>query len=272
VISKEEDRKEIKSRFDDEFGGDGRGRTVVLSANADVKFLQWSPKDLDLSSLRDVPEERVSSVTGIPAAVLQFGTGLQQVKVGATMRELREMGWEGALIPFLEIAAETETEQTLPDFIPEGELDQYDVAWDLTKITALSGMQQRKADIEATLVRAGIKQVDEARLALGYPAVGGAAGGFQASPGVGATDTQPTNGGGKPPKASAEFGEDDDEDEDLSTRERQIAIHAGRGLSNKEIAGKLDLSERTVERHLATARAKLGIATRTQLGAWADRQ
>jgi HK97 family phage portal protein len=276
VEANKEAREEIKKRFDDEFGGDGRGRSIVLNANAEVKFLQWSPKDLDLSSLRDVPEERVSSVLGIPAAVLGFGTGLQQVKVGATMRELRAMGWEGALIPFLTQLAQTDTAQLLPDFLAGRDLARTEVDFDLSKIAALGEMHLRKAETESMLVRARIKKVDEARMTLGMPAVGGDDGGFQASPGVGAGfKADPMPAGGATETGSDENPGEGDEPADnlgelLSEREEQVVRAAARGGANKQIAEDLDLSERTVERYLATAKAKLGVTSRTELGRWAD--
>ncbi|MGW8955908.1 LuxR C-terminal-related transcriptional regulator [Streptomyces sp. NPDC055709] len=51
----------------------------------------------------------------------------------------------------------------------------------------------------------------------------------------------------------------------LTTREREIALLAARGLTNKEIAEQLVLSNRTVGNHLYSIYQKLGIANRRQL-------
>ncbi len=51
----------------------------------------------------------------------------------------------------------------------------------------------------------------------------------------------------------------------LTPREREIAVLAARGRSNKEIADALVLSVRTVEGHVLRACAKLGAANRTEL-------
>lgn len=56
-----------------------------------------------------------------------------------------------------------------------------------------------------------------------------------------------------------------DEASRLTVRESEIAGLAAEGCSNKDIASSLKLSVRTVESHLAQARAKLGVATRKQL-------
>lgn len=51
----------------------------------------------------------------------------------------------------------------------------------------------------------------------------------------------------------------------LSSREREIALCVASGESNKEIARKLNLAERTVKAHLSSAFEKLGVRDRLQL-------
>jgi DNA-binding CsgD family transcriptional regulator len=53
----------------------------------------------------------------------------------------------------------------------------------------------------------------------------------------------------------------------LTEMERRVAELAARGLTNKEVAAQLTVSPKTVEAHLARAYAKLGIASRAELGA-----
>ena len=52
--------------------------------------------------------------------------------------------------------------------------------------------------------------------------------------------------------------------EALSAREREVLLHAARGLSSKEIAGVLIISERTVQTHLASIYGKLGARNKTE--------
>lgn len=50
----------------------------------------------------------------------------------------------------------------------------------------------------------------------------------------------------------------------LSDRELEVLLQAARGLSNRQIAGSLHLSEATVKRHLANIYPKLGVGSRTE--------
>jgi len=51
----------------------------------------------------------------------------------------------------------------------------------------------------------------------------------------------------------------------LSKREKEVALEAAKGLSNKEIAQVFDITERTVKAHLSAAFERLGVKDRLQL-------
>jgi DNA-binding NarL/FixJ family response regulator len=51
----------------------------------------------------------------------------------------------------------------------------------------------------------------------------------------------------------------------LTERQRQVARAIERGLSNREIAEKLGISERTVKAHSDVLRWKLGVRKRRQI-------
>jgi two-component system nitrate/nitrite response regulator NarL len=51
----------------------------------------------------------------------------------------------------------------------------------------------------------------------------------------------------------------------LTTREREVALEAAKGLSNKQIARNLDITERTVKAHLKHVFERLQVRDRLQL-------
>lgn len=57
----------------------------------------------------------------------------------------------------------------------------------------------------------------------------------------------------------------------LTTRETEVLRLVKDGLANKQIARRLDISERTVKAHLTSAFARIGVADRTQAALWAQR-
>ena len=54
----------------------------------------------------------------------------------------------------------------------------------------------------------------------------------------------------------------------LSKREREVAALVAEGLTNREIAERLFIAERTAEYHVEQIRNKLGFRSRTQIAAW----
>jgi DNA-binding NarL/FixJ family response regulator len=58
----------------------------------------------------------------------------------------------------------------------------------------------------------------------------------------------------------------------LTRREREVAELVGRGLTNRQIAKELVLSERTVEKHVANILKKLGLHSREQVAALKTRR
>lgn len=70
-------------------------------------------------------------------------------------------------------------------------------------------------------------------------------------------------------KGSASLQVDRQGEAELSRGERQVIQAVGRGLSNKEIAGELCLSEGTVRNAISGILSKLDLRDRTQLAIWA---
>jgi DNA-binding NarL/FixJ family response regulator len=73
-----------------------------------------------------------------------------------------------------------------------------------------------------------------------------------------------TAGGGHP----ADGDESDDLDE-LTPREREVLRHLARGYTYKEIARRLSISVKTVETHASAVLRKLQLSSRNELSRWA---
>ena len=58
----------------------------------------------------------------------------------------------------------------------------------------------------------------------------------------------------------------------LTRREREVAGLLAEGLSNKDIAGRLVISQRTVETHVDHVLGKLGLTSRGQVASWVAAQ
>jgi DNA-binding NarL/FixJ family response regulator len=61
---------------------------------------------------------------------------------------------------------------------------------------------------------------------------------------------------------------DDDHAVPLTPREREVATLVTQGLTNREIAERLYLSERTAQNHVQHILTKLGLPNRAQIAVW----
>lgn len=67
-------------------------------------------------------------------------------------------------------------------------------------------------------------------------------------------------------------GEEDESYHDLTGREREVLQLIAQGRSNKEIAGDLKISERTVKTHVSNIFGKLELTDRTQVALYAHKR
>ena len=59
---------------------------------------------------------------------------------------------------------------------------------------------------------------------------------------------------------------------DLTGREMEVATLVAEGLTNRRIAARMGISERTVEKHVENVMNKLGFFTRAQIATWTARR
>lgn len=161
------DLREAKVDLERKFGGDNRGKPIVLSGPTKLEQFGFSPQQLDLKALRRIPEERVTAVLGIPAVVAGLGAGLDR-STFANMAEAREAAVESNIIPTQRLMAADIMAQLLPDFEPQPE--QWLLEFDTSKIRALQQDENALAERWATLYQAAIVTRGEARAAMGLTA------------------------------------------------------------------------------------------------------
>ena len=159
--------EEVKKYLQEHFTGDKRGQALALGAPTHVELLQYNLQGFDVSPIRDVSEERVCACLGLPAAVVGFGTGLQQVKVGATMKELRRSAWTECIIPNQSIIASQSDQSLISEFEKDSSL--FRLRFDYSKVPALWEDAKEKHERIRKDVLAGVITVKQAQQLLGYP-------------------------------------------------------------------------------------------------------
>lgn len=139
----EEQANTIKTFFNRILRGDNRGQTIVSSGNIAIEKFEVDFAKMNIDRLRQIPEERVCAVIGIPAAVVGFGTGMEQTKVGATMKELRELAYENVIVPMQRTFTEEFNRVLLPEFEPRPQ--GMSVVFDNSEVRVLQEDEDRKS-------------------------------------------------------------------------------------------------------------------------------
>lgn len=133
--SQRQDPDGIKTKFQETFGGDRRGQPMVLTGPSDIKVLSFNPQEMDLKSLRRIPEERISAVLGVPAMVAQLGAGLDHSTFTNYATGAVVAYTQGVISDQRLFAAELEV-QLLSEFA-NLEREPLDVWFDWTKVSAM---------------------------------------------------------------------------------------------------------------------------------------
>lgn len=161
-----EEHEALAALWKQRFTGDHRGEPLLATFPVQVTTLGWSPSEIDVRSLRRIPEERVTAVLGVPAIVAGLGAGLDR-STFSNFAEAREAAYESLIIPMQRIlAAEIQT-QLLPEF--EREFRRFRVGFDISEVRILQEDTNAAAERWETLVRAGIATRAEARAYFGLP-------------------------------------------------------------------------------------------------------
>jgi HK97 family phage portal protein len=151
----------LKAYLQTAFSGQNMGKPMVMQQPTDVQQFGFDPNKLMLGALRDIAEERVCAVLGLPAAVVGFGSGMQSTKVGATMRELRRLAWVQCLTPMQKSMAKEIDSQLLPDF--QAQRRRFRCRFDTTDVAAYQEDDDALYNRVNTAVQGGWLRVDRAQ-------------------------------------------------------------------------------------------------------------
>ena len=157
----------LKDYVQSNFTGDKRAQAMMFTGAMTAQLLQYNLQGFDVGPIRDIVEERVSAALAIPAAVIGFGTGLQQTKVGATMREMVKLAWQGGIEPNQAIIADELDRALLPEFQKNDEL--FRTWFDTSQVEALTESPTERTARVLSLVEKNVIKISQAQRELGYP-------------------------------------------------------------------------------------------------------
>lgn len=93
-----EEAKLIKAAWQEATTGDARGQVLVMPVALEYNKVAFSPKDMDVSSLRQTPEERICALFQIPPGVAGLGAGLDR-NTFSNYDSSKKAVWEDNMIP-----------------------------------------------------------------------------------------------------------------------------------------------------------------------------
>ena len=161
-----EEAEQIARTYQEKTAGKNKGKPLVITGAMKVEKMAFSPTELDIGTLRRVPEERISAVLGVPAILAGLGSGLAHATY-SNAETLREFFTENKLIPLWKQVGEEITQQILlKDYESDDSMSAY---YDYSEVRAL---QQDMDELYNRLnvgVQGGWITVAEAREQVGLP-------------------------------------------------------------------------------------------------------
>jgi HK97 family phage portal protein len=228
----DEQAEALKQQLQTRFGFENRGNVGVLTAGAELRQFGFSPADLNLEALHNVPETRIAAVMGVPPAVAGLGVGLAQSSAYASLKQIRENFTEVTVIPNWRMDSAVLNHQLRPDFTDDVNVN---IGYDLSHVRAL---QEDRTSLFTRLdnaVRTGWVMPNEARAEVGLPPVSGgdvpAPQPMPLQPGIGRPGRLPELPAAPPPK------------------ERSITLKAG-DLTAETFLALVDLGTPALEEEL----------------------
>jgi HK97 family phage portal protein len=159
-----DDADKMTAKLRRKFGNDNRGNIAVISKESKIEQFGFSPKDLDMTVLHRVPEERISAVMGVPAILAGLGAGLERSTFSNT-REMGEMFTERKLVPQWRADAAKLNVALKPDFTDDRDIT---IAFDLLNVRSLQeDMNTKYERLQKAVAQKAFMTRNEARTEIG---------------------------------------------------------------------------------------------------------
>lgn len=153
----------LKARIQSAYGGDNIGGVSVLSPGAKLVQHGFSPEQMDLRVIHDVPETRITAVMRVPAIVAGLSVGLQHT-IYNNFSQAREQFAEDTILPLYADDDEELTRSLARDFSSDRRVI---IAHDISQMRSLQEDENARATRLQTYVAAGILDANEARAEIG---------------------------------------------------------------------------------------------------------
>lgn len=161
-----EEAEQIARTYQEKTAGKNKGKPLVITGAMKVEKMAFSPTELDIGTLRRVPEERISAVLGVPAILAGLGSGLAHATY-SNAETLREFFTENKLIPLWKQVGEEITQQILlKDYEGDDSMSAY---YDYSEVRALQQDMDELFNRLNVGVQGGWITVAEAREQVGLP-------------------------------------------------------------------------------------------------------
>ena len=164
IIQDDDNLRATKAHLSASFRGDRRGEPMAIGAPVDIEQFGYSPEQMDLASLRRIPETRAAAVLRLPPIVMGLLSGLEFATY-ANFREAERVAYRANLIPTYRNMAGTLHTQLLSRFEPN--IDLFEVQFDTSQIEALQENADERAARWRGLYVDGLAELGEARAEVG---------------------------------------------------------------------------------------------------------
>jgi HK97 family phage portal protein len=160
----ETEARAFKAKWKQETTGANAGNAMVMTVPLKPEKYTFTPQEMDLASLRRIPESRIAAVTRYPAAYLQFLVGLENGTSYASYEQAREQAYEQVIMPIQHVIATNFTWQLLNEFDGAKGAQFY---FDVSEVRVLQEDRNELFKREVAALSAGGQTVNQFLAALG---------------------------------------------------------------------------------------------------------